>query len=116
MEDERYPIGAFKEMDHPAFEELQSILCQIEKTPSILRDAVKHLSDAELDVSYREGGWTITQIYEDFDREMVSDTFGRMTLSTVVQRFLWHDRHHIAQILSSNNSAVSCEKLFLATD
>lgn len=38
--------------------------------------------------------------FEDYSRTMHSDTFGILTLSTVVQRLLWHDRHHIGQIKS----------------
>ncbi|WP_420488782.1 DinB family protein [Paenibacillus caui] len=34
----------------------------------------------------------------DFKRTMNSVTFAIMSLETAVQRLLWHDRHHLAQI------------------
>jgi len=39
----------------------------------------------------------------EFKRMMKSETYGVMNLETVIQRFLWHDRHHLAQILSLRN-------------
>jgi len=44
--------------------------------------------------------------YEDYSRTMYSDTFGILTLSTIVQRFLWHDSHHIGQIKSMTSKNV----------
>jgi len=36
----------------------------------------------------------------DFARTFVSPTHGMMTLDVALQRFIWHDRHHLAQIAS----------------
>ncbi|PZD97312.1 putative metal-dependent hydrolase [Paenibacillus sambharensis] len=38
--------------------------------------------------------------HEDFHRTMNSEAFGILRLDTAVQRFLWHDRHHLEQIRS----------------
>jgi uncharacterized damage-inducible protein DinB len=36
----------------------------------------------------------------DFERLVTSPTYGDMTLDEAVQRYSWHGRHHIAQIIS----------------
>ncbi|MGR6542597.1 hypothetical protein [Paenibacillus tundrae] len=35
---------------------------------------------------------------DHYKRLMKSETFGIMSLETALQRFLWHDRHHMRQI------------------
>jgi len=62
MNDPRYPIGKFQA---PAgYDAVGRAACirQIEETPARLRDAVKGLSERQLDHSYREGGWTLRQV------------------------------------------------------
>jgi uncharacterized damage-inducible protein DinB len=62
MTDLRYPIGKFH-YDGPLGEEQKRIcLDEIAETPAKLRDAVKGLSDAQLDTPYRPGGWTVRQV------------------------------------------------------
>jgi uncharacterized damage-inducible protein DinB len=60
MSDQRYPIGKFtgtySEEQKPRY------LDEIEQTPSRLREAVKGLSEAQLDTPYRPEGWTIRQV------------------------------------------------------
>lgn len=36
----------------------------------------------------------------EFKRTLRTQALGRLTLDTALQRFVWHDRHHIAQIQS----------------
>ena len=58
MEAPQYPVGPNpKEAENPPREELIRV---IEKAPQALRDAVKGLSDAQLDTKYKN--WTIRQI------------------------------------------------------
>jgi len=60
MTDPRYPIGKFggvySEKQKPQY------LAAIEETPVRLRAAVNGLSPAQLDTSYRPGGWTVRQV------------------------------------------------------
>ncbi|WP_410769373.1 YfiT family bacillithiol transferase [Fontibacillus sp. BL9] len=37
---------------------------------------------------------------EDFQRNIHTQVLGRISLDAALQRFVWHDRHHIAQIES----------------
>ncbi len=63
LEQQRYPIGRFQRtaapLDHAA---RASCIDAIEQTPSTIRSLVEHLSEAELEVPYRPGGWTLRQV------------------------------------------------------
>ncbi len=62
MTDLRYPIGEFVYPDpFTADERLRSIE-RIAALPSKLTDAVRGLTDGQLDTPYREGGWTVRQV------------------------------------------------------
>lgn len=62
MTDLRYPIGKFH-FDGPLTEDSkQTSLDDIARAPANLRDAVKGLSEAQLDTPYRPGGWTVRQV------------------------------------------------------
>ncbi len=41
---------------------------------------------------------------DDFRRELRTQVLGSITLDTALQRFIWHNRHHISQIESSINT------------
>lgn len=60
--DERYPIGKFQ---FP-MEITQSVsndwITEIEILPGLLKDAVKKLTDEQLDTPYRTGGWSVRQV------------------------------------------------------
>lgn len=60
--DLKYPIGTFHQPEIVTNEIVQQWIRDIEQAPVQLREAVKDLSDAELDVAYRPGGWTIRQV------------------------------------------------------
>ncbi len=36
----------------------------------------------------------------EFERSFISPTHGSMSLNVAVQRYVWHGRHHLAQLLS----------------
>jgi uncharacterized damage-inducible protein DinB len=60
--DPRYPIGKFAyDGDHsPAARAAR--IAEIEALPALFRDAVRGLTDAQLDTPYRDGGWTVRQV------------------------------------------------------
>lgn len=61
--DPRYPIGEFSSVRRPLLaEERGALIRTIESHPANMRAAVAGLSDAQLDTSYREGGWTVRQV------------------------------------------------------
>jgi len=63
MTDLRYPIGTFKiESDAFTDEERRGLIDQIAETPAKLREALKGLSEEQLETPYRPGGWTVRQV------------------------------------------------------
>ena len=60
MEQLKYPIGKFVYTNDVG--ELTNAIERISSLPDKLREAVKDLTDAQLDTPYREGGWTIRQV------------------------------------------------------
>ncbi len=60
--DLRYPIGKFQMAEHSSEAQRQEIIASIAEAPKRFRDAVAGLSDAQLETSYREGGWTVRQV------------------------------------------------------
>jgi hypothetical protein len=58
----RFPIGPFEFGKIYSAEDLQLIIRKIEEFPAELKKLVSRLKDAQLDVSYREGGWTVRQV------------------------------------------------------
>jgi uncharacterized damage-inducible protein DinB len=59
----RYPIGRFERLTHPLDRAARAhAIDEIEQTPARLRQLVAALSDAQLDMPYRPGGWTIRQV------------------------------------------------------
>jgi uncharacterized damage-inducible protein DinB len=62
MPDLRYPVGKFKWEGHTTGEQRRQHIDKIAAAPARLRDAVKDLSEQQLDTPYRPGGWTVRQV------------------------------------------------------
>ena len=58
----RYPIGKFKAPIAYTSDYLSESVQSITDFPLLLNKVVSQLNDAQLDTSYREGGWTIRQV------------------------------------------------------
>lgn len=58
----RYPIGPFERPAAVSPDDRQRYMQQIESLPEAVRTAVAGLSDEQLDMSYRPGGWTMRQV------------------------------------------------------
>jgi hypothetical protein len=166
MDEFRYPIGKFEQIQNPTSEQRNKWIDDIAETGKILRLSVQYLSTEQLRTQYRPKGWTLQQVIHhmadndmnafirfkraltednpvassyredvwaelsdyltpiepslsllesihirfvailrsldssDFKRTFTSPTHGVMSLDVATQRFVWHDRHHIAQINS----------------
>jgi len=59
--DIRYPIGKFDPKPELTHDDRVQLIRQIADAPAQMRQAVKGLREENLDVPYREGGWTIRQ-------------------------------------------------------
>lgn len=64
MNDEalRYPFGKFSAKEAYTRQELDDCIQRIESLPSRMENVIRDLSPAQLDTSYREGGWTARQV------------------------------------------------------
>jgi uncharacterized damage-inducible protein DinB len=63
MSDPRYPVGQFEMTGESLTEdERAALITQIAELPAKLRAAVASLSDEQLEMPYREGGWTVRQL------------------------------------------------------
>jgi uncharacterized damage-inducible protein DinB len=60
--DPRYPVGKFESRTELTPDERRAMIDQIAAAPVRLREAVRGLSEEQLDTPYREGGWTVRQV------------------------------------------------------
>jgi len=163
----RYPIGIFESKNELTVEERNEYINKIPEITQKLRITIKSLTNDQLQVPYREHGWTIQQVIhhmadndmnaflrfkraitekepivtsygenlwselgdyknvsievsiqlleavhirfvsvlrdlapEEFNRKFRTQALGIITLEIALQRFIWHNNHHIAQISS----------------
>ncbi len=61
-EDLRFPIGKYDKDTKVSAEQRKQFISEIAALPNNLREAVKDLSDAQIDTPYRPGGWTVRQV------------------------------------------------------
>src|SRR5581483_7178300 len=54
--------GKFHYEGSPSEEQRRTFIAQIERTPAEMRAAVAGLSAQQLDIPYRDGGWTVRQV------------------------------------------------------
>ena len=62
LDQQRYPVGRFDKRAPADARARAALIDSIAATPAHLRSLVAGLSDEELDVRYRDGGWTIRQV------------------------------------------------------
>lgn len=62
MQDVRYPIGKVKLTGQLTLEARERAFLALAELPSKLQDAVRGLSESQLDTRYRVGGWSLRQV------------------------------------------------------
>lgn len=78
--DVRYPIGPFERIELYTAEQLNEWIEAIAKLPREVNERLHHRTDAEMEQTYREGGWTIRHIVHHLaDSHMMA--FMRMKLA-----------------------------------
>ncbi|HET7458345.1 MAG TPA: putative metal-dependent hydrolase [Gemmatimonadaceae bacterium] len=60
--DPRFPIGKFTYDGDNSPAARAARIADVEALPALFRDAVRRMSDAQLDTPYRDGGWTARQV------------------------------------------------------
>ncbi len=58
----RYPIGKYQPPDRISPKQREDWIDKIEGLPERLKQAVSHLTEAQLDTPYRPNGWTVRQV------------------------------------------------------
>lgn len=61
-DDLRYPIGRFQPPSASTADSRAVHIDMLRELPDCLSEAVNGLDDAQLDMAYREGGWTVRQV------------------------------------------------------
>jgi uncharacterized damage-inducible protein DinB len=61
-QDLRYPIGPFKFEGPLSVSDRKMCLSQIAEAPLKLRDAIRGLTDDQIETPYRPGGWSVRQV------------------------------------------------------
>lgn len=62
LENLRYPVGKFTRPEKIKKSEVKRWIKEIDKLPKRLKDAVKTLTEEQLNTVYRDGGWTVRQV------------------------------------------------------
>jgi uncharacterized damage-inducible protein DinB len=62
MSDPRFPVEKFSYSGPLSTAEKKQCIDNIEQAPGLFSQAVRGLTDAQLDTPYREGGWTVRQV------------------------------------------------------
>lgn len=60
--DPRYPIGKFVAPEVITPEDRLDAMASLAEMPELLRDAIRPLSQAQINTPYRDGGWTVRQV------------------------------------------------------
>jgi uncharacterized damage-inducible protein DinB len=110
----RYPIGKFNPPETISSRDVKIWLADIEKLPSQVLVAINPLSDAQLDVSYREGGWTIRQIVHHIaDSYLNSYIRMKLTLTESIPSVKGFDQTAWGDLADSKNAPVEASLLIL---
>ncbi|MGC2658723.1 MAG: putative metal-dependent hydrolase [Bryobacteraceae bacterium] len=81
-QDLRYPVGDFHPTLSRSPEDREAWLKELEMLPKDLRAAIEGLSETQLDMPYREGGWTVRQVVHHFaDSHLNSYTRFRLAVT-----------------------------------
>src|SRR5213595_2630396 len=105
--DLRYPVGKFRFPDAVNAEERRKFIEQIAETPARLRAAIGGLSEQQLDMPYRPGGWTVRQVIHHVpDSHMNSYVRFRLALTEDEPTIKPYDEGRWAGLLDARTAPV----------
>jgi len=100
--DLRYPVGQFEMPSNVTPEMRTAAIRNIAELPARMRDAVRGLSDAQLDTPYRPGGWTVRQVVHHMpDSHMNAFTRLKLALTEDNPTIKPYDEKRFAQLPDS---------------
>jgi len=62
LEQKKFPIGTFQQPENICDTRLDEHIRVIKSFPGKLKDLIENFTDDQLDMPYREGGWTVRQL------------------------------------------------------
>jgi hypothetical protein len=65
-DDLRYPVGPYVKPQAISPAEREGYVNEIASTPANLREAIRGLTEPQLNTPYRDGGWTVRQVVHHF--------------------------------------------------
>lgn len=114
MTDPRYPIGKFERRDTLTPAERRACIDQIAAVPQKMREAVRGLTDEQLDTPYREGGWTVRQVVHHLpDAHVNGYTRTKLALTEDSPTIKPYDEASWAKLADSRDTAIETSLLLL---
>lgn len=107
MSDIRYPVGKFDPKPQLTGADRQVLIDQIAEAPRRLRAAVHDLTDQQLDVPYREGGWTSRQqVHHLPDSHMNGYTRFKLAVTEENPTIKPYEEHLWAELVDGKHSSI----------
>ncbi len=101
------PIGPFEFGEIYSSEDLGLFIRKIEGCPAKLKKIASGLKDAQLDVSYREGGWTIRQVIHHLaDSHINAYTRFKLALTEDTPSIRPYDEKAWAELVDSKTGVI----------
>ncbi len=105
LENLRYPIGRYSPPDIIQSDTVSGWITEISDLPALVKVAVEGLSEEQLLLTYREGGWNIQQIiYHLGDSHLNSYVRFKWTLTEETPQIKTYDEAAWASLHDSNGS------------
>jgi len=115
MESLKYPIGRFHWMGKSTQDDRSSWIQTIAATPLAVRNAVAGLRPDQLDVPYREGGWTARQVVHHYaDDHMNTYVRFRLALTEEAPLIKGYSESSWAELLDARSGPVEPSLRLLA--
>ncbi|TVX96318.1 YfiT family bacillithiol transferase [Cohnella terricola] len=112
--DKRYPIGRFDYSGKVSSTQREIWINEIEEFPSKLKEAVNDLSEDQLDLRYRDGGWTIRQVVHHLaDSHMNSMIRFKLALTEETPTIKPYDEKQWAELQDSTNADIHLSVMLL---
>jgi hypothetical protein len=113
--DPRYPIGRFTRPSALTPAERSQAIAVIEQCPAAMAAAIKGLNDAQLDTTYRDGGWTLRQVVHHVaDSHMNAYTRFKLALTENIPTIKPYDEAKWAELADGRSPLVQ-ESIALLT-
>ena len=112
--DRRYPIGKYEYIGEISSAQREVWINEIEELPAVLKEAVKGLTEEQLDLAYREGGWTLRQVVHHLaDSHMNSFMRFKLALTEDTPAIKPYDEERWAELHDSANTDINLSIMLL---